>query len=589
MRDPKSGSVQGARPRTVNGKGKKGGGALIVLTASSSEISNYDWNTFSAFLAAFPSASFFHDQMYREFFQSEDWPNGRAKYVPNGLRKVEALLLEDYPEEDVVVCHPHNLDMFVGPRTEIVGVTSMNPLGLAYVDTTYSSIFGFGEKSINSVEFDNIFLNPAIQKYKPKIFLGGGGSWQIDRAKARKKYGIDTVFQGESELTIRKTFKDVIDGKKPPKVVMGTRPTPDDIPHVRHASTYGVIEFMRGCGRNCHFCSPTMRRKHSFDKEFIMKEVDINIREGSRMVFINSEDIFLYKSYPGFRPNREAIVDIFKSISSYPGVDFVQLSHASLAPVVYDPKLLEEITPILMEKTRWDPEYYRWYRNKFISVEVGVETGSVKLMRKYMKGKALPYKVDNWPEIVVQAIGNFNDHDWYPLGTLLTGLPNETEDDTIATLEMLDDLKGSRMFYVPLLFIPLEDCLLKGKNRVPLDNLTEAQWDFIATCWKYNVDFWGSDHRWKITLGALLAYAFYFRWKHGRKARYPMLKLMGMPDIDEVIRTRIYNGCDPEICKPGLRIPLMDKLKKNGKKGKKKVATKRTKKKGKKKRAKDRT
>jgi hypothetical protein len=219
MRPPKDlQAAQGAMPRTVKGKGDKGGGALIVLTASPSEVSNYDWNTFTAFLSAFPSAAIFHDQMYKQYFQAEDWPNGRAKYVPNGLRKVESLLLKDWPEEDVVVCHSHNLSKFVGPRTKVVGITSMNPLGLAYVDTTYSSIFGFGEQSINSVEFDQMLANPAIRKYKPKIFLGGGGSWQIDKAKRRKKYGITTVFLGESELTLREVFKAAIEGRPVPKI-----------------------------------------------------------------------------------------------------------------------------------------------------------------------------------------------------------------------------------------------------------------------------------------------------------------------------------------------------------------------------------
>jgi radical SAM superfamily enzyme YgiQ (UPF0313 family) len=550
MKDPKNiKEAQGAMPRTVKGKGDKGGGALIVLTASPSEVSNYDWNTFTAFLSAFPSAAIFHDQMYKQYFQAEDWPNGRAKYVPNGLRKVESLLLKDWPEEEVVVCHAHNLSKFVGPRTKVVGITSMNPLGLAYVDTTYSSIFGFGEQSINSVEFDQMLANPAIMKYKPKIFLGGGGSWQIDKAKRRKKYGITTVFLGESELTLRNVFKDAIEGRPVPKVVEGVRPQEADIPCIRHASTYGVVELTRGCGRNCKFCSPTMRRKVSFPTEFIMKEVATQINEGSKMIFVNSEDIFLYKSHPGFRPNRAAVVDVFSKIAKHPGVDFVQLSHASLAPVIYDPKLLEELTPILIEKTRWDPKYYRWYRNKFISVEVGVETGSVKLMRKYMKGKALPYSIDHWPELVVQAMGIYNDNDWYPLATLMTGLPDETEADTIKTLEMLDDLKNAKVFFVPLLFIPLEDCLLAGANRVSLDHLTDAQWDFIATCWKYNIDFWGSDHRWKIALGSLLAYAFYFRWKHGRKIRYPMLKIAGFPDVNKIIRKKIYGGCEPSMCR----------------------------------------
>jgi len=42
--------------------------------------------------------------------------DGRAKYVPNGLRMVETLLLREYSVEDVVTCYVHNLDKFVGPR-----------------------------------------------------------------------------------------------------------------------------------------------------------------------------------------------------------------------------------------------------------------------------------------------------------------------------------------------------------------------------------------------------------------------------------------------------------------------------------------
>jgi radical SAM superfamily enzyme YgiQ (UPF0313 family) len=197
-------------------------------------------------------------------------------------------------------------------------------------------------------------------------------------------------------------------------------------------------------------------------------------------------------------------------------------------------------------------------------------------MKKYMKGKALPFSVDNWSELVVQAMGIYNDNDWYPLATLMTGLPGETEADTIKTLEMLDDLKNAKMFFVPLLFIPLEDCLLRQANRVPLDHLNEAQWDFIATCWRYNIDFWGSDHKWKITLGALLAYTFYFRWKHGRSIRYPMLKIAGFPDINNVIRGRIYGGCQPELCESVSKD--IGKKKKRSTKSKKKGAKKKKKK-----------
>ena len=42
-------------------------------------------------------------------FYNESAPDGRAKYVPNGLRMVETLLLREYSEEEVVVCYVDQL------------------------------------------------------------------------------------------------------------------------------------------------------------------------------------------------------------------------------------------------------------------------------------------------------------------------------------------------------------------------------------------------------------------------------------------------------------------------------------------------
>jgi len=95
-----------------------------------------------------------------------------------------------------------------------------------------------------------------------------------------------------------------------------------------------------------------------------------------------------------------------------------------------------------------------------------------------MKGKALPFRVDNWPELVVQGIGLMNDFDWWPLCTIMTGQPEENEVDVHATLELIDDLKAhhAKMFYTPVPFIPLKDAVLSGCRRTSLKNLSELQW-----------------------------------------------------------------------------------------------------------------
>jgi radical SAM superfamily enzyme YgiQ (UPF0313 family) len=102
----------------------------------------------------------------------------------------------------------------------------------------------------------------------------------------------------------------------------------------------------------------------------------------------------------------------------------------------------------------------------------------------------LPYKPEQWKEIVTQAFGILNDNDWYPLATLIVGLPDETEDDVNETLSLMDDLKDFNAFYVPLFFVPLEDCLLMNKRGAEIDSLTRMRWEFLTRCWEYNVRIW---------------------------------------------------------------------------------------------------
>jgi hypothetical protein len=95
-------------------------------------------------------------------------------------------------------------------------------------------------------------------------------------------------------------------------------------------------------------------------------------------------------------------------------------------------------------------------------------------------------------------------------------------------MELLDDLKGAKLFYVPLFFTSEEECLLNRVRQADLSRTTDLHWDFFATCWRHNIDTWGRDSRQKITVGSLLLYMLYYRWKHGAKVIKPILKLNGL-------------------------------------------------------------
>jgi radical SAM superfamily enzyme YgiQ (UPF0313 family) len=466
----------------------KDSGVKIVLTASTTEMSDYNNNPFVAFVAGFAKGPvplwFLRKWLYPPVPRNS---RGEAMFASYGLRKVEALLLENgFAESDVAVVHPADLDTFVGPSTKAVGISTMDPAGMGYVSKTYSSLVGGGE-SMNAIEFKALVNHPAIQKHRPKVIVGGFGSWQLERKKLIDYYGIDCVVIGGEAATIVDIFKKAVNGDELPKVVRAEDNSGNyDFPVIRHPAMHGAVEISKGCGRNCQFCTPTMQKKWDVPLEKIMKEVEVTVKQGSSGITLVTEDIFLYGATDKrFQPNKEAVVKLVKSVAQHPNVGRIQPSHMSLAPVVYNPAMVKEVAEILIE--------HNWYfhgEKAIVTAETGIETGSVRLMKKYMAGKMLPYTPEQWPEIVSQAFGILNDNDWYPLATLIIGLPDENEEDVLKTLELMDDLKNYKAFYVPLFFVPLENCMLMHKRGAELDSLTRARWNFLIRCWEYNIKIW---------------------------------------------------------------------------------------------------
>lgn len=471
--------------------------ARVVLTASATEMSDFADNPFVAFAGGFAKGPvplwFLRRALYPPVERNDGI--GTAKYAPYGLRKVEALLLQNgFDESDVAVVHPQDLNDFIGPKTKVVGISSMDPTGMAYVSKTYSSIVGGGEP-MNAIEFRKLVMNRSIRKYRPKVIVGGFGSWQLERKKVAERYHVDCVVIGEGETIVADVFKKAVNGKPIPRVVRAPSVAESGTaPPIRHPAIHGCVEISRGCGRNCQFCTPTMQRKRDVPLEKILQEVEVTTREGGSRVTLVTEDLFLYGvKNERFIPNREAVLRLVKNVAMVSGVKHLQLSHTSLAPVVADPGMVKEVAEVLVE--------HNWYfhgKKRIVTSEVGLETGSVRLMRKYMAGKMLPYKPEEWKEVVTQSFGTMNDSDWYPLATLIIGLPDEREEDVLETLGLMDDLKSFNAFFVPLFFVPLENCLLMDNRGAELDSLTKVRWELFTRCWEYNVRIWGDtflEHR----------------------------------------------------------------------------------------------
>jgi radical SAM superfamily enzyme YgiQ (UPF0313 family) len=392
---------------------------------------------------------------------------------------------------------------------------------------------------MNSIEFREVVRHRSIRRYKPKVIVGGFGAWQLERKKVIENYGIDCVIIGEGEGAVLNIFRKAVNGEPLLRVVhVGNSVDNGKVPMIRHAAIHGCVEISRGCGRNCQFCTPTMQKKSDVPLEKIMDEVKINIKEGGSRITLATEDLFLYGAKDKrFIPNKEAVLKLVKSVAACPGVKAIQPAHTSLAPVVCDPGMIKEVAEILIE--------YHWYTHRkkpIVTSETGVETGSVRLIRKYMAGKPLPFEPEQWKEIVCQSFGIMNDNDWYPLATLIIGLPDENEEDAIETLELMDELKDYKAFYVPLLFVPLEDCLLTNKRGAELDSLSKARWEFFTRCWEHNIRIWGEaflKHRiqnpllYRLVKRAALPFVgkiagIYYGAKYGKEMRDAIWKMVNI-------------------------------------------------------------
>ena len=531
-------------------------GVKIVLTASATEMSDFDNNPFMAFVAGFGKGPVPLRYVRKYLYPSvERTPNGRAMYAPYGLRKVEAALLENgFSESEVAVVHPLDLDAFVGPDTKVVGISSMDPTGMGYVSKTYSSIIGGGEP-MNALEFRKVVTHPSIKRFKPKIIVGGFGSWQLERKHVSSNLGIHCVVLGTKIDEITAVFRKAVNGEPLPSLaraeVSMEKANGYDSPLTRHAAIHGAVEISKGCGRNCQFCTPTMQKKIDVPLERIMDEVKISTAEGCKHITLVTEDLFLYGAKDKrFIPNEEAVVKLVKSVAEYPGVESIQASHMSLTPVICKPHMIEELAEILIRRS-----WYSHGKKPIVTAETGIETGSVRLMKKYMAGKMLPYKPEQWPEIVTNAFGVLNDNDWYPLATLIIGLPDEKEEDVLETLELMDSLKDYNAFYVPLFFVPLENCVLMNKEGAELDSLSQARWDFFLKCWEYNIQIWRDTfltNRYSnpIVLKALNNVAipsiakvagYYYGRKRGEQLKQAFWKL-GMPQKQSKKQKTYPNG-----------------------------------------------
>ena len=471
--------------------------AKIVLTADKSLMVSFPSTMYAGFLSCFPTKivpNFIYDRVIPPVKANRD---GTTDFPTSPLRQVESICVHSgFPRKDLLIAHPSHLKKTIKKDTEIVGVTVVDPLGIGPETTFWSTVLGGVPH--NKVKFSLLMreIKKLKERYQFQVVLGGPGAWQLIDEDIMNEYGVDYVVIGEGENVVPRLFGDVTDGNLPEKRIHSGRiADAKQVPPILGPTNTSIIEIARGCGRGCQFCAPNVAGKlRSFPMEKILADAKVYLEAGSRVVTLHSEDTLRYGS-KGLLADEDALLSLYKSLFSA-GMKGIFITHANLTTFAYQPDLIEKLTKLL--RAEGIPGY---------GGQVGLETGSSKLMRKYMKGKCLPLPPDEWQQVVKDGLEVMERNRWIACCTVLMGLPDEDDDDVKQTIQLIREVDNRFAFYFPLFFVPISTTPLRTGRRFVAEHASPEHWRLILECWRHNVRY---------------AYKAYTLASEGR---YPILRL----------------------------------------------------------------
>lgn len=402
---------------------------------------------------------------------------GRAAIAPLGLRRLEATLGRTLGGDQVVVTTPERLPDLLGPWVKVVGVSSSDPLGRGMSNTTTQS-FSKGQL-YTRYWLDRMmeFIRDRKSRLGFKVIGGGGGAWQWrqDAAEARRQ-GLDAVFCGYFESRGPAVIDALMNNQPTPFRIDADGAAVAAIEPIVAGSLMGGIELSRGCGKGCGFCAMAHQRMEHLPPDLILRDVQRNLACGIDCVASGSEDFFRYGGTGG-QPNFHALRDLLEQMRQLSGLSMMQIDHANISTVLQmpDEQLIE-----LRRLMQWSrPMKHLW-------VNMGVESASGRLVQANGPGKIAPYRPEDWPEMALEAGHRMKRCGYFPVFSLVLGLPGETPDDVAATQRLAERLgeMGSVIFPVfhePLLEASRREGLQFTCAKMRMDHLR-----LYTTCYEIN-------------------------------------------------------------------------------------------------------
>jgi radical SAM superfamily enzyme YgiQ (UPF0313 family) len=189
-------------------------------------------------------------------------------------------------------------------------------------------------------------------------------------------------------------------------------------------------------------------------------------------VALLSEDIFRYHAH-GTTVRPQALLDLLTRLRRIPGLGLMQVDHANLFSVAgFSDEQLRAARELLAGASGV----------QFLWLNVGVETAAGELLASSGgTGKMHGLPAAEWGEFCRAQVLRLIRAGFFPLVSLMVGLPKEEKEHVRRTREWVEALQRERLAIFPLLYAPTD-----GSPGLQRRDLRRAHWELIRACYRLN-------------------------------------------------------------------------------------------------------